>query len=74
MGCANSVSAIGKKKKKIIPEIYVFSPVIRIPMQSDLQRILRGLVPNDLADRIGSIRKQIVLVADDTGLILDPHF
>ncbi|XP_057800515.1 uncharacterized protein LOC131015992 [Salvia miltiorrhiza] len=67
MGCTNSVYAIGKKKKKIVPEISIFSPVLRIPMQSDLQRILRGFVPNDIADRIASIRNQIALVAEDTG-------
>ncbi|KAH6811326.1 Endosomal targeting BRO1-like domain-containing protein [Perilla frutescens var. hirtella] len=67
MGCTSSVYAIGKKKKKIIPEISVFFPVLRIPMQSDLQIILRGLLPKDLADRIASVRNHIVLVAEDTG-------
>lgn len=71
MGCTSSVYAIGKKKKKIIPEVSVFFPVLRIPMPLDLQMILKGLVPKDLAARISSIRNQIVLVAENTGLILE---
>ncbi|KAG6435095.1 hypothetical protein SASPL_106746 [Salvia splendens] len=64
MGCTNSVY---KKKKKIVPEISIFAPILRIPIHSDLQRILRGFVPNDLADRIAAIRNQIALVGEDTG-------
>ncbi|KAB1202860.1 BRO1 domain-containing protein BROX [Morella rubra] len=43
-------------------------PVVRIPVQSDIQRPLRGLIPKDLADRLSCIRNQIVLVAADTGV------
>lgn len=70
MGCTSSVYAIGKKKnKKSISEISIFVPVLRIPAQSDLQKTLgRSLIPKDLADRISSLRNQIVLVAQDTGL------
>lgn len=71
MGCTNSVY---KKKKKIVPEISIFAPILRIPIHSDLQRILRGFVPDDLADRIAAIRNQIALVGEDTGLVLDPIF
>ncbi|KAI3457789.1 hypothetical protein Pfo_014452 [Paulownia fortunei] len=67
MGCTSSVSAIGKKKKKCIPEVSIFVPFLRVPVQSDMQRTLRGLIPKDLADRITSLRNQIVLVAEDTG-------
>ncbi|XP_054825100.1 uncharacterized protein LOC129322740 isoform X2 [Prosopis cineraria] len=66
MGCINSVHALAKKKKSI-PEVVVFVPSIRFPVQSDLQRALKGLVPRDLADKLSSLRNQIVLVAEDTG-------
>lgn len=69
MGCTSSVYAIGKKKKKNIPEVSIFVPALRIPVQSDMQRTLRGFIPKDLADRMTSLRNQIVLVAEDTGLI-----
>ncbi|GAA0151013.1 hypothetical protein LIER_09826 [Lithospermum erythrorhizon] len=65
MGCASSMYA-GGKKRKIINEVAVFVPSLRVPVQSDLNKMLRGLVPKDLADRIGSIRNQIALVAEDT--------
>ncbi|KAJ7976280.1 BRO1 domain containing protein [Quillaja saponaria] len=68
MGCTYSVCANGlKKKKKIIPEVIVFIRSIRVPVQIDLQRILRGLFPQELADKLSSLRNQIVLVAEDTG-------
>ncbi|KAK6155348.1 hypothetical protein DH2020_009596 [Rehmannia glutinosa] len=67
MGCTSSVYAVGKKKKKIIPEVSVFVPFLRVPVQSDMQRTLRGLIPKDLADRITSLRNQIVLIAENTG-------
>lgn len=70
MGCTSSVYAVGRKKKLSIPEMVMFVPSIRIPVQSDLQRPLRGLISKDLADRLSSLRNQIVLVAEDTGLIL----
>lgn len=70
MGCTSSVYAVGRKKKLSIPEMVVFVPSMRIPMQSDLHRPLRGLIPKDLADRLSSLRNQIVLVAEDTGLTL----
>ncbi|KAE8021278.1 hypothetical protein FH972_007184 [Carpinus fangiana] len=68
MGCTSSMYAVGRKKKKLsVPEVVVFIPSMRIPEQSNLQRPLRGLVPEDLADRLSCIRNQIVLVAEDTG-------
>ncbi|KAK4417939.1 hypothetical protein Salat_2206600 [Sesamum alatum] len=68
MGCTSSVYAIGKKKKKIIPELSVFFPSLRIPVHSShMHTTLKGLIPKDLADRITSLRNQIVLVAEDTG-------
>ncbi|WJX77139.1 hypothetical protein P8452_60474 [Trifolium repens] len=63
MGCSYSVY---KKKKSSIHEVLVFTPSIRIPIQSDLQRPLKGLIPKDLADKFSSLRNQIVLVAEDT--------
>ncbi|KAL3630872.1 hypothetical protein CASFOL_023856 [Castilleja foliolosa] len=70
MGCTISVYAIGKtktKKKKIIPEVSMFVPFLRVPMQSDNLKALRGLLPKDLADRINSLRNQIVFIAENTG-------
>nr|XP_009775218.1 PREDICTED: BRO1 domain-containing protein BROX homolog isoform X6 [Nicotiana sylvestris] len=67
MGCAVSVYAVGKKKKKnIIPEVSIFVPSMRVPVQCDLQRTLKGVIPKDLVDRLTSIRNQIVLIAQDT--------
>ncbi|XP_009620749.1 uncharacterized protein LOC107792192 isoform X1 [Nicotiana tabacum] len=67
MGCAVSVYAVGKKKKKnIIPEVSIFVPSMRVPVQCDIQRTLKGVIPKDLADRLTSIRNQIVLIAQDT--------
>ncbi|CAA2982828.1 BRO1 domain-containing BROX homolog isoform X2 [Olea europaea subsp. europaea] len=66
MGCAISISTVGKKRKNI-PEVTVFVPSLRVPAQSDLQKALRGLIPKDLANRISSLRNQIVLVAEETG-------
>lgn len=68
MGCTSSIYAVARKKKKLsVPEVVVFVPSMRIPVQSDLQRPLRGLIPKDLADRLSCLRNQIVLVAEDTG-------
>ncbi|GLT81619.1 hypothetical protein SLE2022_000600 [Rubroshorea leprosula] len=69
MGCAYSVYALGKKNKKkaSFPEVVVFVPSVRIPVQSDLQRPLKGLIPPQLIDRLSCLRNQIVLVAEDTG-------
>ncbi|XP_061989182.1 uncharacterized protein LOC133707516 isoform X3 [Rosa rugosa] len=67
MGCASSLyAAVGTKKKLSIPEVVVFVPSTHIPAQSDLQKRLRGLIPKDIADRLSSLRNQIVFVAEDT--------
>ncbi|XP_028771390.1 BRO1 domain-containing protein BROX homolog [Neltuma alba] len=67
MGCTYSACALGRKKSSSIPEVAVFVPSIRIPVQIDLQRALRGVIPRELADKLSSLRNQIVLVAEDTG-------
>ncbi|XP_010660700.1 uncharacterized protein LOC100246380 isoform X1 [Vitis vinifera] len=70
MGCTTSISKIytvGRRKKTIsIPETVVFVPSMRVPVRSDLQRTLRGLIPRDVADKLSSLRNQIVLVAEET--------
>lgn len=68
MGCAMSVYEAGKKKKKksSIREVSIFVPSMRVPAQCDLQRTLKGVIPKDLADRLTSIRNQILLIAEDT--------
>ncbi|KAL2544219.1 BRO1 domain-containing protein [Forsythia ovata] len=71
MGCAISISAVGKKgknMKKSIQKVTVFVPSLRVPFQSDLQKRLGGLIPKDLVDRISSLRNQIVLVAEDIAI------
>ncbi|WMV54788.1 hypothetical protein MTR67_048173 [Solanum verrucosum] len=62
--------SVGKKKKQkgIIPEVSIFVPSIHVPAQCDLQRTLKGVIPKDLADRLTSIRNQIMLIAQDTAL------
>ncbi|XP_034923135.1 uncharacterized protein [Populus alba] len=67
MGCSASMYAVGKRKKTSIPEVVVYVPSMRIPAQSDLQKPLRGLILQDLVDRLACLRNQIVLVAEDTG-------
>lgn len=78
MGCASSISKIytvGSRKKTIsIPEIVVFVSGVRVPVRSDLQRNLRGLIPRDLIDELSSLRNQIVLVAEETGMVLQRLF
>ncbi|KAH9743244.1 BRO1 domain-containing protein [Citrus sinensis] len=66
MGCTSSVYALGRKKKVTIPEVVVYVPAIRIPLQSDLPRALKGVIPKELVDRLTCLRNQIVLVAEDT--------
>lgn len=61
---------IGSKKKKNIPQVTVFVPPLRVPVQSDdINKMLRGLIPKDLVDKISSLRNQIVFVAQDTGML-----
>lgn len=67
MGCTYSVY---RKKKSSFPEVVVFVPSTRIPVQSDLQRVLKGVIPRDLADKLAALRNQIVLIAEDTGVPL----
>ncbi|GAB4848642.1 hypothetical protein Ancab_003352 [Ancistrocladus abbreviatus] len=64
MGCTSSTL---HKKKITIPEAVVFVPTLRIPVSSDFQRPLKGLIPPHLIDRLSSFRDRIALVAEDTG-------
>ncbi|XP_026385552.1 BRO1 domain-containing protein BROX homolog [Papaver somniferum] len=71
MGCTSSVPtkiySIGKKKKLNIPQVVVFIPKLRIPVEFDIRKSLKGLVPRDLLDRLFSLRSRIILIAEDTG-------
>lgn len=74
MGCTSSIYTIGRKKKKNIPQVTIFVPPLRVPVQSDvLHKMLRGLIPKDLVDRITSLRNQIIFVAEDTGMLLQTN-
>lgn len=70
MGCATSTDAVvGKKNKtRIIEESVVFVLQFRVPVQSDLQRQLKGVAPKTTIDRLTCLRNQIELVAEDTGI------
>ncbi|KAF1885973.1 hypothetical protein Lal_00032283 [Lupinus albus] len=68
MGCTYSMYGLGRNKKSItFSEVVVYVPSTRIPVQCDIQRVLKGIVPQDLADTLSSLRNQIALVAEDTG-------
>ncbi|XP_010453509.1 PREDICTED: uncharacterized protein LOC104735418 [Camelina sativa] len=69
MGCATSAYAVvgRKNKKRIIQESVVFVLQFRVPVQSDLQRQLKGVAPKGTVDRLTCLRNQIQLVAEDTG-------
>ncbi|CAA0402473.1 unnamed protein product [Arabidopsis thaliana] len=68
MGCAQStIAVVGRKnKKRIIQESVVFVLQFRVPVQSDLQRQLKGVSPKTTIDRLTCLRNQIELVAEDT--------
>ncbi|CAL9230215.1 unnamed protein product [Arabidopsis halleri] len=69
MGCATSTNVVvgRKNKKRIIQESVVFVLQFRVPVQSDLQRQLKGVAPKTTIDRLSCLRNQIELVAEDTG-------
>ncbi|CAN6811026.1 unnamed protein product [Brassica oleracea] len=66
MGCATSVYASVGKKKRIVQESVVFVLQLRVPVQSDLQRQLKGVAPKTTVERLACLRNQIQLVAEDT--------
>jgi DNA-binding HxlR family transcriptional regulator len=70
MGCAQStIAVVGRKnKKRIIQESVVFVLQFRVPVQSDLQRQLKGVSPKTTINRLTCLRNQIELVAEDTGI------
>ncbi|PWA87742.1 endosomal targeting BRO1-like domain-containing protein [Artemisia annua] len=74
MGCAVSVYRVGGNKKPLkIPLVTVLVPSIRIPIASNIQKPLKGLVPKDLADRLTSLRNQIFLLAEQTDVSAVPE-
>lgn len=70
MGCTSSIlqQAGGKRKKMLIPEVVVFVPTMQIPVQSDLQKGLKGLIPKDMIDHLIHFRNRAILLSEDTGL------
>ncbi|KAL4568124.1 hypothetical protein LXL04_023726 [Taraxacum kok-saghyz] len=74
MGCAVSVYRVGGNKKHMkIPLVTILSPSIRVPINSNFQKPLKGLVPKDLADRLTSCRNQIALLAQQTDVSAVPE-
>ncbi|KAL0887947.1 hypothetical protein Bca101_011930 [Brassica carinata] len=69
MGCGTSACAgVGRKNKRsIIQESVVFVLQLRVPIQTDLQRQLKGVAPKTTIDRLACLRNQIQMVAEDTG-------
>ncbi|KAI3666060.1 hypothetical protein L6452_44698 [Arctium lappa] len=65
MGCAASVYRVGgtKKQHMNIPLVTILAPSLRIPLPSNIQNPLKGLVPKDLSHRLTSFRNQITLLA-----------
>lgn len=70
MGCATSACAVGesKNKRSIIQESVVFVLQLRVPVQTDLQRQLKGVASKTTIDRLACLRNQIQLVAEDSGI------
>ncbi|XP_058103003.1 uncharacterized protein LOC131246668 [Magnolia sinica] len=69
MGCTSSISKrydIRRKKKLCIQEVVVFIPPMKIPMETDILRPLRGLISRDLSERLLALRNRILLLAEGT--------
>ncbi|XP_071694063.1 uncharacterized protein [Rutidosis leptorrhynchoides] len=73
MGCAVSVYRVGGKKQMKIPLVTVLVPSIRIPINSNIQKPLKGIIPKDLADRLTSFRNQIAFLAEETDVSAVPE-
>ncbi|CAM8990519.1 unnamed protein product [Rhodiola kirilowii] len=67
MGCACSLHSNALVKTRNIPEVAVFAPSLRFPVQSDVHKAVKGLIPRDLASKLSSLRNQIVFMAQETG-------
>ncbi|KAL2939639.1 polyprotein [Bienertia sinuspersici] len=67
MGCTSSLLQTGiKKKRMIISEIVVFVPTLQIPIQSELHKGLKGLIPKDIIDQLIALRNRVILLSEDT--------
>ncbi|KNA11519.1 hypothetical protein SOVF_134480 [Spinacia oleracea] len=75
MGCTSSIlqQAGGKRKKMLIPEVVVFVPTMQIPVQSDLQKGLKGLIPKDMIDHLIHFRNRAILLSEDTDVSAIPE-
>lgn len=72
MGCTSSLlqPGVSKKKRMVIPEVVVFVPTMQIPVQSELHKGLKGLIPKDIIDRIHHSRNRVILMSEDTGVLM----
>ncbi|XP_074555868.1 uncharacterized protein LOC141811723 [Curcuma longa] len=83
MGCASSIPkrySVGRRKKKniSIDEVAVFVPVFWIPVDVDLVRPLRGLVPPDALEKLSTLRRRIVSLVKESSFssisnVLEAH-
>ncbi|XP_021756056.1 uncharacterized protein LOC110721211 isoform X3 [Chenopodium quinoa] len=74
MGCTSSILHTGgKKKKMMIAEVVVFVPTMQIPVQSELHKGLKGLIPKDMIDRLVDFRNRVILLSEDTDVSAIPE-
>ncbi|XP_057530874.1 uncharacterized protein LOC130809214 [Amaranthus tricolor] len=74
MGCSSSLlQAGGRRKKMVIPEVVVFVPTMQIPLQTELLKGLKGLIPKDNLDHLIALRNRVVLLSEDTDLSAIPE-
>lgn len=74
MGCTSSMLQTGGRKKKMgIPELVVFVPTMQIPVQSELQKGLKGLISKDIIDRLIMLRNRVILLSEDTDVSAIPE-
>ncbi|KAI3825262.1 hypothetical protein L1987_06743 [Smallanthus sonchifolius] len=62
----------GNKKQMKIPVVTIFAPSIRVPVNPNFQKPLKGIVPKDLTDRLTSFRNQIALLTQQTDVSVAP--
>lgn len=57
----------------VISEAVVFVPTMQIPVQSDLQKGLKGFIPKHIIDRLLDFRNRVILLSEDTDVSAIPE-